>query len=55
MTPSPATDVDALLAAAAGMWARNGRRPAPQGLPTVRDWQRHCADATLRWLARRGV
>lgn len=49
------TDIDAFLAAAAGMWARAGRKPVPHGLPGIRTWQQHCARATLRWLARRGI
>jgi aminoglycoside phosphotransferase len=52
---TPGADIDAFLVAAAGMWARNGRRPPPPGLPGIRTWQLHCEQATLRWLERRGL
>jgi len=45
----------AFLVAAAGRWARNGRRPVPAGLPGIRAWQLRRGQATLRWLERRGL
>ncbi len=33
---TPAHDIDAFLVAAAGMWARAGRKPVPAALPGIR-------------------
>jgi hypothetical protein len=38
-----------VVAALSGYFADHARRPAPPGLPTVREWQRHCAAAALTW------
>jgi len=38
-----------VVAALTGYFIDHARRPAPPGLPTVRDWQRHCAAASLAW------
>ena len=42
-----------LVLAMAGMFARNMRKPAPPGLPTLRAFQRAFHGATLTWGARR--
>lgn len=43
-------DLVAALAALAGFFTDNARRPAPQGVPTVRAFQRAQARAALGWL-----
>lgn len=48
-----AAGVDGLLAGLGGYLLDSARRPAPQGLPTVRAFQRVQGDATLDWLRRR--
>ena len=49
---APADGVLAVLAALAGFFTAESRRPAPQGLPTVRAHQAASARACLDWLAR---
>jgi hypothetical protein len=44
---------DATLAALAGMFYDNARRPAPPDMPALRPFQRTEADAAVTWLARR--
>ncbi|WP_232667125.1 phosphotransferase family protein [Pseudonocardia sp. TRM90224] len=46
----PAEHISGVLAGCAGFFADSARRPAPPGLPTVREFQRAQAEATLRWL-----
>lgn len=46
-------EVDAVLAGLLGYLVHAARLPAPQGLPTVRDFQRAQGRATLAWLAER--
>ncbi|WP_375424201.1 aminoglycoside phosphotransferase family protein [uncultured Friedmanniella sp.] len=41
-----------LLAALAATLHRLSRRPAPPGLPTIRDWQARCAERLLGFLSR---
>jgi aminoglycoside phosphotransferase (APT) family kinase protein len=48
--PAAVTD---LVLGLTGMWAAAMRRPAPPGLPTVRDFQRRFHDAALAWGRRR--
>lgn len=38
-----------VVAALSGYFADRARRPVPPGLPTIREWQRHCAAAALTW------
>ncbi|WP_419665806.1 phosphotransferase family protein [Streptomyces sp. 2-1] len=45
--------VTATLAALAGYFVRQSRRPAPPGLPTLRAFQRAQGDAALEWLRKR--
>lgn len=45
--------VSGVLAGLAGMWAEASRRPPPDGLPTVREFQRAQQIVTLEWLKRR--
>jgi len=45
--------LDAVIAALAGFFAVNSVRPAPPGLPTLREFQRDQAIATLDWLRQR--
>lgn len=49
----PDADVDAVLAGLAGFLLDAGRRPAPPGLPTLRDFQFAQGVAVLDWLGRR--
>ncbi|MGA5447146.1 phosphotransferase family protein [Streptomyces umbrinus] len=51
-TADPA-GVTATLAALAGYFVRQSRRPAPPGLPTLRAFQRAQGDAALEWLRKR--
>lgn len=44
-------DHSALLSAMAGNWFENCRLPAPQGMTTIRDFQRREAIAAVEWLA----
>ena len=46
----PPADLQSMVACMVGIWSERSRRPAPPGLPTIRGWQAHCAQATLRWL-----
>ncbi|HEY6737846.1 MAG TPA: phosphotransferase, partial [Actinopolymorphaceae bacterium] len=46
-------DLTALLATFVGTFVSAARRPAPPGLPTIRGFQRHVADALTTWLCRR--
>ena len=48
-------DLVAVLAAWAGFFADQARRPAPLGLPTLRKFQQDQADAVLSWLAETGL
>ncbi len=43
----------AVLAGVAGFFADAARRPAPPGLPTLRDFQRAQASTALGWLRER--
>lgn len=45
--------VSGLLVGLAGFFGEHGRRPDPPGLPTVREFQRAQAAATLAWVRRR--
>lgn len=49
----PPDDVDAVLAAVAGSFLDKARRPAPDGMPTLRRFQHHEGMVAVRWLARR--
>jgi Ser/Thr protein kinase RdoA (MazF antagonist) len=51
-TVAPA-EVDAVVAALAGYFVDQGRKPDPPGLPTVRRFQRAQGEVTLRWLRSR--
>jgi hypothetical protein len=42
-----------LLLGLTGMWAAAMGRPAPPGLPTLREFQRRFHDAALAWGRRR--
>jgi aminoglycoside phosphotransferase (APT) family kinase protein len=44
-------DLRAVLAATAGYFFDRARRPAPPGIPTVREFQRVQGDALIEWLA----
>jgi len=46
----PDRDLRAVVACVVGVWTDRARRPPPPGLPTIREWQAHCARETLRWL-----
>jgi hypothetical protein len=46
----PPAHLRAVIASLVGVWADRARRPAPPGLPTIREWQAHCRDRALRWL-----
>ncbi|MFB9410107.1 phosphotransferase family protein [Dactylosporangium matsuzakiense] len=46
-------DIDGCIAGLAGMFADRARRPAPPGLPTVRQFQQDQADVLLAWLRER--
>jgi len=46
----PTDDLRSVVACVVGLWTDRARRPAPPGLPTIREWQAHCARETLRWL-----
>jgi hypothetical protein len=45
--------IDAVLAGLAGSWIEQLQEPAPEDMPTLRDFQRREADAALLWLRRR--
>ena len=45
--------VTALVCAVAGLWQEARRRPAPDGMPTVRAFQAAHGDAAMTWLAHR--
>jgi hypothetical protein len=45
--------ITGLLAGLTGFFAEYGRRPDPPGLPTLREFQRAQAAATLKWIGRR--
>ncbi|MDQ6753098.1 MAG: hypothetical protein M3017_06780 [Actinomycetota bacterium] len=45
--------VDAVLAALAGYFLDSARQPAPQGIPTLRDFQQAEGAACLGWLRER--
>jgi hypothetical protein len=45
--------VTAFLVGLAGMFSEAWRQPPPPGIPTVREFQRVQAEATLRWVRRR--
>ncbi|WP_146079296.1 MULTISPECIES: phosphotransferase family protein [unclassified Rathayibacter] len=45
--------IDAVLAGVAGSWVETLRTPAPEDMPTLREFQRREADAALHWLERR--
>jgi hypothetical protein len=49
----PAESIDAVLAGLAGSWIEQLQGPAPEDMPTLRDFQRREADAALVWLRRR--
>jgi len=49
----PADDVDAVLAAVAGSFFDKARRPAPEGMPTLRAFQHHEGVAAAGWWADR--
>lgn len=46
----PAPHLRSVVACLLGVFADRARRPAPPGLPTIRLWQAHCRDRTLRWV-----
>jgi hypothetical protein len=46
----PPAHLRSVVACMVGVWAERARRPAPPGLPTIREWQAHCRDRVLRWL-----
>jgi hypothetical protein len=46
-------DITALVGMLAGMFVERSHAPAPPGLPTLRDYQRVVANATLDWTRRR--
>ena len=48
-------DIDAVLAGLAGNFFDAARRPAPEGLPSLRAFQREEASAALSWLRDRGA
>lgn len=50
---APSAGVDALVCAFAGLLSEHGRRPAPPGLPTIREYQRATAQMTIDRLALR--
>ena len=50
-TGTDPADLLAVLAAWAGFFADNARRPAPKGLPTLRAFQHDQAEAVLSWLS----
>lgn len=50
---APREGVDALVCAFAGMLSERSRRPAPPGLPTIREYQRAISRLTIDRLARR--
>jgi hypothetical protein len=45
--------VDAVVAALAGFFVRESRRPPPPGLPTLRPFQAGQGEHAVAWLARR--
>jgi hypothetical protein len=49
----PAEAIDAVLAGLAGSWIEQLQEPAPDDMPTLRDFQQREADAALLWLRRR--
>jgi hypothetical protein len=53
VTGADPRDVTDFLLGMAGMWAAGMRRPAPPGLPTLREFQRRFHDAALAWAIRR--
>jgi hypothetical protein len=46
----PALHLRSVVACLLGMFADRARRPAPPGLPTIRDWQAHCRDRVWSWI-----
>ena len=46
----PDRDLRAVVACVVGVWTDRARRPVPPGLPTIREWQAHCAREALHWL-----
>ncbi|MEU8246989.1 aminoglycoside phosphotransferase family protein [Nonomuraea sp. NPDC048916] len=53
LLPDPDPAVTAVVAALAGYLVRQGRRPDPPGLPTVRAFQRAQGVVAVEWLKRR--
>jgi len=53
LADAPAPQLTAFLAGLGAYFADISRRPAPPGLPTVREFQRQQGEVVLRWLARR--
>jgi hypothetical protein len=50
-----ADQVNSVLAGLAGFFAVSALRPAPPGLPRVREFQRAQGEAALSWLRKRGA
>ena len=46
----PPEHLAAVVSCMLGVWSERARQPAPPGLPTIRAWQQHCANAALAWL-----
>lgn len=46
----PPSDLASVVACMVGIWHDRARRPAPPGLPTIREWQAWCGAAALDWL-----
>lgn len=50
---APADDVDAVVAALAGYFVLQSRRPPPPGIPTVRAFQAEQGEIAVRWIRER--
>lgn len=46
----PPAHLRGVVACMVGVWTERARRPAPPGLPTIREWQAHCGRRALQWL-----
>lgn len=46
----PPDHLASVVACMVGIWHDRARRPAPPGLPTIRQWQAWCGAAALTWL-----
>jgi serine/threonine protein kinase len=51
LADAPREHVESALLSFLGMFERRSREAPPPGLPTLRPWQKHCADALRGWLA----